>query len=266
MKPTGLNRANENFYTKKEIAKICIESLIEENIIEPTDLVIEPSAGDGAFIDYIKTLTDTYKFYDISPQNEEIMEEDFLKITLKSEGKIHFVGNPPFGRQSSLAKKFIKKCSEFGNSISFILPKSFKKESYSKTFPLNFHLIHQSDLPKNSFTINGTDHDVPCVFQIWKRKNYDRQISVKEDPKNFKFVKKDELHDISVRRVGVYAGEINTETKDKSVTSHYFIKFLDIGTINLEIFKRIKFPTDNTVGPKSISKPELIKEFNKLIN
>ena len=37
--------------------------------------------------------------------------------------KIHIIGNPPFGRQSSLAIKFIKKSVEYCDSISFILPK-----------------------------------------------------------------------------------------------------------------------------------------------
>jgi hypothetical protein len=55
--------------------------------------------------------------------------------------------------------------------------------------------------------------------------------------------------------------------EDKSIQSHYFIKF----TNQLEfkkIFERltaIKFDNDNTVGPKSISKQELIKEFNKIL-
>jgi hypothetical protein len=42
---------------------------------------------------------------------------------------IHIIGNPPFGRQSSTAIKFIKKSCLFCNSLSFILPKSFKKDS-----------------------------------------------------------------------------------------------------------------------------------------
>ena len=264
MSSTGLKRVNENFYTKKEIAETCFNKLKNENIIDKNDLIIEPSAGDGAFIEIIKTFSKEYKFYDISPKHEEVVEQDFLQLEIERDEKIHFVGNPPFGRQSSLAKKFIKKCCLVGDSISFILPKSFKKESFQKSFSLDFHLIYQYDLPKYSFIINGKDHDVPCVFQIWKRENYNRQVSEKEDPKNFKFVKKEESHDISVRRVGVYAGEVNTETRDKSVTSHYFIKFLK-PVDNLERFKSIKFPSDNTVGPKSISKPELIKEFNMLI-
>ena len=64
------------------------------------------------------------------------------------------------------------------------------------------------------------------------------------------------------------AGNITTDIKDKSIQSHYFIKFMNNITVdeNLKKLKEIKFESNNTVGPKSISKQELIKEFNKLIN
>ena len=262
---TGLKRiGNENFYTKKEIAKKCCEFIKEKKLIGKDDIIIEPSAGNGAFIEFIKLLSKQYKFYDIKPNHDEIIKQDFLNLEENFEN-CHIIGNPPFGRQSSLSKKFIKKVSS-AKSISFILPKSFKKESYNKTFPLNFHLIHEYDLPKNSFNINEEEYDVPCVFQIWVKRNYNRQVLKKEEPYNFKFVKKEEEHDISFRRVGVYSGEINIKTENKSPSSHYFIKFLDPKLLDkIEIFKSIVFSSDNTVGARSISKPELIKEFNQII-
>ena len=155
----------------------------------------------------------------------------------------------------------------FSNSISFILPKSFKKESMKKHFSQNFHLIYETDLSENSFLVNNIDCDVPCVFQIWKYKNEIRNNIIKIEPLNFKFVNKQDNPDISFRRVGVYAGNIMKEINDKSIQSHYFIKFTNNKTLeeNIEKLKSVKFEFNNTVGPKSISKPELINEFNKLL-
>lgn len=180
---------------------------------------------------------------------------------------IHIIGNPPFGRQSSLAIQFIKKCCEFANTISFILPKSFKKNSMQKHFPLNYHLIFEINLPENSFLVNDKETDVPCVFQIWQYKKEKRKIIKNLIPINFKFVNKSENPDISFRRVGVNAGKIMKDIEDKSIQSHYFIKFTNSLTIdqNLKKLTSIKFNDDNTVGPKSISKQELIKEFNELL-
>ena len=82
-----------------------------------------------------------------------------------------------------------------------------------------------------------------------------------------RFVNKNEDHDISFRRVGIYAGKIETETLNNSHQSHYFIKFdIELTTELFNILNNINYSDkDNTVGPKSISKQELIKEFNRLI-
>ena len=165
-----------------------------------------------------------------------------------------------------MAIKFIKKSVEYCDSISFILPKSFKKESLKKRFPLNFHLVHEYNLPENSFIVDKKKYDVPCVFQIWIKKDTYRNVDEKLIPNKYIFVKKEDNHDISFRRVGANAGDIDTKTGEKSIQSHYFIKF----TIPLTdvLFKKLKNIVynckNNTCGPNSISKQELIKEFNKI--
>jgi predicted RNA methylase len=241
--------------------------------MDDCDLIIEPSAGNGAFIEGIKSLTYNRLFYDIEPENDEITTQDFLTLDIYATGlnefqnKIHIVGNPPFGRQSSLAIKFIKKACEFAHSISFILPKSFKKESLIQKFPLNFHRIYEVDLPDNSFLVNGEPHDVPCIFQIWMKRSYNRETVEQIEPLHFRFVKKTEHPDISFRRVGVNAGTIDTECDTKSIQSHYFITFTnDKGVAdNMMRLSGITFDFNNTIGPKSISKQELIRKFNPLL-
>jgi hypothetical protein len=269
---TGLKRdTTDKYYTKNEVVINCKDAIIKYVNIKKNDIIIEPSAGNGSFIDMIKGMTNNYYFYDIMPENDKITKQDFLKFDYTNikalNKKIHIIGNPPFGRQSSLAIQFIKKCCEFADSISFILPKSFKKESNKAKFDLHYHLKYEIDLPENSFTVNDKDCDVPCIFQIWIKKNITRIKPDKIEPNNFIFVNKEDNHDISFRRVGVYAGNIDKNTKDKSFQSHYFIKFTNDKTIdeNINLLKKIKFDFNNTVGPKSISKQELIKEFNKYI-
>ena len=86
-------------------------------------------------------------------------------------------------------------------------------------------------------------------------------------PLNFAFVGKTENPDVSFRRVGVNAGIIDVSIDNKSIQSHYFIKFKNNKPINdnIDLLKVIQFNHNNTVGPRSISKQELIKEFNKYI-
>jgi predicted RNA methylase len=298
----GLNRnIIDKYYTKETAVNLCLEFIKNNMQINKDDLIIEPSAGNGSFINGIKSLSDNYKFYDLEPENDEIEKQDYLSynydnnecifkpfcisnterltsLSLKKAdevgvsigkrcNKIHVIGNPPFGRQSSLAIKFIKKSCEFCDSFSFILPKSFKKNSLKKKIPLNFHLIFEIELPDNSFLVDGVECNVPCIFQIWEKKIENRDTVKKIEPLNFCFVKKTENPDISFRRVGVNAGFIDKAIDKKSIQSHYFIKFTDSNLINEKIKKlsAIKYDFNNTVGPKSISKQELIFNFNPLL-
>ena len=264
----GLKRDTiDKFYTKQSAVDQCMTAIKEHANIADGDVVIEPSAGSGAFISAIRQLSKEYRFFDIEPEHPDIVKQDFLTFDYKQfENKaIHIIGNPPFGRQSSIAIRFIKYCCKFAESISFILPKSFKKDSMQKHFDSRFHLIHEANLEDNAFLVNGAEYDVPCVFQIWIKKDVDRPKIAKEAPQGFQFVKKNENPDISFRRVGVNAGNIMKATDDKSEQSHYFIKFDKPDPVDdiMRQLEKINFGFDNTVGPKSISKQELIKEFNR---
>ena len=152
-------------------------------------------------------------------------------------------------------------------AFSFILPRSFKKPSLQRHFPSNFHLLCEYDVPAHSFVVENNTHDVPCVFQIWVKKDVPRAMPVKYIPRFFAFVKKHEPHDISFRRVGVYAGTIDRDTGSKSTETHYFIKFgvpLTDGLVN-ELGAIEYAGKDHTVGPRSIGKQEVIQGFNPVL-
>jgi predicted RNA methylase len=268
----GLKRNTiDKYYTKDSIVELCLALIQKHLTVGKDDLCIEPSAGNGSFITGIKLMSPNYIFYDLKPENIEIIKQDYLTGNYSDFSskfnKIHVIGNPPFGRQSSLAIKFIKKSCEFCSSLSFILPKSFKKDSLKKTFPPKFHLILEMDLPEKSFLVDGVEHNVPCVFQIWEKKSHNRVVTEKLEPINFLFVEKTDNPDISFRRVGVNAGTIDVNSAEKSIQSHYFIKFTNNKPMleNVARLSQITYNFNNTVGPKSISKQELIKEFNIIL-
>jgi predicted RNA methylase len=270
---TGLNReTTDKFYTKDITVNWCLEFIKKYIHIDKNDLIIEPSAGNGSFIPGIQALTNNCIFYDIEPGHTEVVKHDYLKHNYadvnNNYNNIHVIGNPPFGRQSSLAIGFIKKSCMFCNTISFILPKSFKKESKKKTFPSQFHLVFEIDLPEKSFLVNDEEYNVETVFQIWEKRNYARLAIENVNPCNFIFVKKTEFPDIAIRRVGGTAGKkIFTIFDDAKTNCFYFIKFTNNKSIcdNVSLLQYIQFNHNNTVGPRSISKQELIIEFNKYL-
>jgi hypothetical protein len=66
----------DKFYTPSHIVDLCIYEFWEM-FKEVTEL-IEPSAGNGAF----SLKLDNCISYDIAPEHESIIEQDFLKLDL----------------------------------------------------------------------------------------------------------------------------------------------------------------------------------------
>lgn len=267
---TGKFRTNmkDQFYTSEDVAKICIQRIISLLPFTSDYVWVEPSAGNGSFLHNIPSSFGRIGI-DLEPKANDILKQDYLEWIPPADKDIIVFGNPPFGRQSSLAKAFISKSCKFAKIIAFILPKSFTKPSMYNAFDLKFHLIHSAELEKDSFVINGSKYDVPCVFQIWQKKDTDREVEKKTDPNGFKYVKPNEEYNIAFRRVGGLAGKCyKNDGSEFSVQSHYFIKLNDdvvcyIDTI-IEKTNSHTFPS-NTLGPRSLSKSEANIVINDII-
>lgn len=243
---------NDKFYTKNDVAI----KLIELVDLSKYYCVIEPSAGKGSFSKNINH--DNLISLDIDPEDDSITKMDWFDFQYKKSGKVLVIGNPPFGNQGSLALNFIKKCDELKvDTIAFILPKSFKKETFKNKIPEFYHLLKEVDLDDNSYTLLGNNYSVPSIFQIWDRKSFVREkTKLKTKSDLITFVKKTDNPDYSFRRVGFYAGMIYDEINEKSEQSHYFVN----SSNEIKNFlKNYKWDHNNTAGPRSIGKSEIIK-------
>lgn len=256
----------DKFYTKKEV----VINLLSKLKLNDFDLVIEPSAGDGSF--YTELIGKCKKLIaiDIEPEHNDIIKQNWLDFQYDKEYyKVLIIGNPPFGNQSKLIFQFFNKCNELKSStIAFILPKSFKKDSIKNKIPNYYHLIYEEELNDNSFILENKDYSVPSIFQIWERK-YEIREKIKMPTKTiyFDFVKKSENPELTFRRVGFYAGRV-FDNIDKCEQSHYFIKSNKNLNINIlrELLMSINWNHNNTAGPKSIGKSEIIIELEKLLH
>ena len=119
---------NDQFYTKKEIAINLINSIDFNNY----QLIIDPCCGDGSFYLNINHLNKIA--IDIDPKIDIAIKQDYLLWEYTGNidrPNIICISNPPFGKQASLAIKFINKSAEFCDTIAFILPLSFTKRATS---------------------------------------------------------------------------------------------------------------------------------------
>jgi hypothetical protein len=258
----------DKFYTKPEIAKLFIDKVGLSNYTT----IIEPSAGNGSFSKLIENCI----ALDLKPEAAGIKEQDWLQYvhpTKTPDEKILVIGNPPFGQQNNLAIAFINHAAKFADRVAFILPISFKKESVQNRIDLSMRLVYEEDLPKNSFTFNGTEYDVRSIFQIWDNKSEPRTKNEKTGMSSnvlFEYVKKSDSPDAAIQRIGGNAGRASSLWTDKSTSSNYFIKFKDIANQQqidflIDELNKITYPSrDYAVGPRSISKNELNKEIDQV--
>lgn len=258
-KSNGQKDILDRFYTPAETVQKCL-SILD---LSQYDCIIEPSAGTGAFIEQLPKDVRLYA-YDISSESTSIERADWFKVDkniYSNFSNILVVGNPPFGQQNTLAINFFNESAKFANTIAFILPRSFKKDSVQNRLDLSFELIQEIDLESCEFYLKDkVKIKVPCVFQVWtKSSKLRKKVSLKATSNLFDFTDKEHA-DFRIQRVGGNAGKASFDLS-RSPSSNYFIKnksqlsnkeFVDF--INQLIFPTIEF----TTGPKSLSRGEMI--------
>ena len=254
----------DRFYTKPEV----VDRLLKEVDVSKYDVIIEPSAGSGSWSNKLVGCVSI----DIAPAHDNITQGDFLSEDIsfdhiKEDKKIIVIGNPPFGRQSKLAKRFINKSAEFADTIAFILPRSFRKESVQRHIHKNFWLTKDIDLfEESAFIFEGKDYFAPCVFQVWEKREEERNTKVeKVDPVGWDYTKREHCN-IVVRRVGGAAGTAYLDNlNEKSIQPNYFLSVPNPTKLADEINKH-SFDIYDTVGPQSLTKKELTSFINSFIN
>jgi len=161
----------DQYYTKNIVAARCFVGLKKELPWGNGKFFIEPSAGDGAFFSILPA---RHKIgIDLDPQMKGIKKADFLKWRApeKKTEKYVVIGNPPFGKRSSLAIDFFNHSAKMADVVAFIVPRQFQKYSVHSKIANDFRLIVDRELPDNSFrTLDGKDYSVRTVFQIWTRR------------------------------------------------------------------------------------------------
>ncbi len=268
-----VKQQNENgldqFYTNDDIALKYYNKMTEIINIDDFDVHLEPSAGTGSFyniMDKTKKLG-----LDIEPKNKGIYKMNFFDYIPEKDRKYLVVGNPPFGRISSLAVKFFNKSAEFADCIAFIIPRTFKRVSIQNKLNLNFELIYNDDLPITPccFTPKMT---AKCSFQIWIRKETKRvKILYDKEHKDFVFLKhgpKDKNNqptppqncDFVLKAYGANCGEIVDKNLDilRPKSWHWIKSNIDIELLKNR-FNHLDYSmSKDTVRQDSLGQQELI--------
>jgi hypothetical protein len=264
------NEGLDKFYTKPEIVKACISHIKDW---DTWDLVIEPSAGSGNFFEQIPSI---HKYgMDIKPDCGNIDKMDFFDYTPSTLGKILVIGNPPFGKSSSLAVKFFNHAAQWAECIAFVIPRTFRRTSIQNQLNMSFHLTYDEDIPTKPCSFVPT-MSVKCCFQIWSVQDTKREhVKLPTTHKDWDFLQfgpKDDRGqptppggaDFALLAYGGNCGRIQTnELENLRPKSWHWIK----SNIAMDILKR-RFETldysisKDTARQNSIGKSDLVHLYS----
>ena len=181
------SQEKDQFFTSEKTAKYCYDIfkkvMKNKNVDINEYIFIEPSAGDGAFLNVLPKETISL---DIEPRHEKIKKQNFLVWEPENKAvKYIGFGNPPFGLRGNLAVRFINHFSKFADLVCFILPQLF--ESDGKGSPRKrikeYNLIYSGKLEDSNFYYPEKKEEfvkVNCIFQIWSKEFTEEKYKIKK--------------------------------------------------------------------------------------
>ena len=266
----------EQFFTGRALAQRCVAAVNARFPLAGFDLILEPSAGDGAFWSLLPAKTRVG--IDLAPAADGIAEADFTQWEPPQQGADTLtIGNPPFGRRGCIAMAFFARACEFSRVVAFILPRSFRKDTFLNRVDRRFHLIHQEDC--DEFRVPPDDRPVRinAVFQVWARQQQPRDIIQRPGEHDDFELRHAHLSRVTPEELArLRAGfdfaipQVGTVFRPKSpwdvaTGSHWFVKARRPGV--LETLRRLDFSFLNGLNLSftSLSKKDIVQAYEAAI-
>ncbi len=261
-----------DFDKSSEVFTPC--ALVKEQVkdIPPDSTVCVPGAGVGSYIVALLEVgvkPENIVAVELNPRYGEIGESIFERFGVNyvfadfldwvpNMRFDYVIGNPPYGKNASLAVKFLNKAVELTDHISYVLPRTFRKPSILNRVHPELHLVADDIVSDEMF--GGT---ILTCYQVWEKREKARaKIPTVTTHPDFKFVTVDEAN-LFVGGVGAAAGSVKDSGYDHYNTRHYFLQATDTvkeRLISIQGTLR-ELARAATVGTPSLSKHELISTY-----
>lgn len=261
----------DQYYTKPEDVANAVATIDDIYGIDSFDAIVEPSAGMGAFLEY---LPDSTIALDIDPKHDSVVKQDFFTYKCSTKGRVLTVGNPPFGRRAKTAKDFINHASKYSEVIAFILPSIFMKPGFTNTIAPYFHLVHTTKNIDSFLLPDGKVHKVNCCFQIWEKRSSKREkVVLPNTHPDFTMVhahlsrtSPEQLEKLreSDFCIGQVSGRIQN-VEDVSTGSQYFVTDNTPDKTVREVFERSKLtqPEVYNMGAVSFARADVVRIYTE---
>jgi predicted RNA methylase len=179
----------EQYYTNSSVVDLCLKE-VQRHVDLSGKTILEPCGGTGEFIEGFRRIgipDDKIISIDIEPGHPMVKLGDYLETDFSQLSGVISITNPPFGRASSLAKKFFNHAADHCNYICYLIPKAWRKWTTHNSLDKRFHLVADIEMPKDCFYLSDRENEkkgvLNTVFQIWGKRDYKRRKIVVPDHK-----------------------------------------------------------------------------------
>lgn len=178
------------YFTHPDDVKWCLDQL-ERIYGLKGKTALEPAAGSNVFVKAAPELiwTTNELFPEFADGETHDYNIDFAKDDLEPLGKFDFViGNPPYGRNSMLARRFVLRSLEVSNVVAMVLPKGLRRHTiWDKYFPDDCKVVFEEPLPRSTFLLpDGREKGVGTFFLILERvPGYSRGTLLEDAPDGY---------------------------------------------------------------------------------
>ena len=171
------------YYAPDTLVQFAINQTFNTIGIQKITEIIEPAAGDGAFMPYLDLISQKYgipvKYFDLDPDpsNPRIKQHNFLTIELNPpflSSRLIITG-PPYGERNQPAttklwNQFAQKASEIAGYAAFIAPPTWLGIKHPVPGLTN---IYEKDMGtvmfRGSKDFGGVSHPVKTAFLIYEK-------------------------------------------------------------------------------------------------
>jgi hypothetical protein len=178
------------YFTHPDDVKWCLDQLRHIYGLDGKT-ALEPAAGSNVFVKAAPEVSWTTNelFPEFSNGTIHDHHLDYSKDDLSPLGRFDFViGNPPYGRNSMLARKFVLRSLEISNVVAMVLPKGLRRHTiWDKYFPDDCKVVFEEPLPNSTFDLpDGSVKSVGTFFLILERvPGYSRGKLLDTEPKGY---------------------------------------------------------------------------------
>jgi predicted RNA methylase len=155
---------------------------------------LEPSCGSGVFIRESTKWGLKWTTNELFPEYSQGFKADFNldfgKADLKSLGRFDFcIGNPPFGKSTTLARKFVLRALEISNVVAMVLPFGCRRITFIDKLPRDVRILVDEEIKDDGFELpNGAKKKVKCTWMVFAHEpGYQRPLELDLDNSVFRW-------------------------------------------------------------------------------